>query len=250
MPFKSSSKNILVIEDDVTIQNNIQEILELEGFHVMTAEDGLEGIKLAQETNPALIICDVTMPKLSGYDVIEQLRQNPATKMIPFIFLTAKAERNDVRHGMNLGADDYLTKPFDLSELVEAVKIRLERHSLVMQHYEAERDRATLLEQKASQNQDFAEVKDELLQKLSQDLRDPISNISIAIRMLKSAASDAERDRYLTVLQQECAREIALLNEISNLQKLLTPENAKLLRRLNLLKSPADKTGADDNSFL
>ncbi|NES97097.1 MAG: response regulator, partial [Desertifilum sp. SIO1I2] len=111
-------KKILVIEDEPTVRANLLKLLDLEGYQSLEASDGHTGIQLAEQHQPDLILCDIMMPELDGYAVLEALRQNPVTAMIPFIFLTAKAERNDWRQGMEKGADDYLTKPFTRSELL------------------------------------------------------------------------------------------------------------------------------------
>jgi two-component system, sensor histidine kinase and response regulator len=119
---------ILVIEDEQTIRENIVETLELYNFKVLGASNGTEGIQLARKYLPDLIICDIMMPELNGYVVLLDLRNEPATAAIPFMFLTAKADRTAVRQGMDLGADDYLTKPFTTAELIAAVHARLKRH--------------------------------------------------------------------------------------------------------------------------
>jgi CheY-like chemotaxis protein len=103
---------ILVIEDDSAIKEAISDILELAGFQVLSADDGLAGVSLAREQRPDLIICDIVMPFLDGYGVLAKLRQYPQTATIPFVFLTARTTQADMRQGMRLGADDYLTKPF------------------------------------------------------------------------------------------------------------------------------------------
>lgn len=120
---------ILVIEDTPEIRNNVLDFLEAEDFEVMSASNGREGVKLAKNNHFDLILCDIMMPELDGYGVITELRQDPNTADIPFIFLTAKGERSDLRMGMNLGADDYLTKPFTPGELLEAITARLHRIS-------------------------------------------------------------------------------------------------------------------------
>lgn len=120
-------KHIVLIEDNVEMRENTAEILELANYKVSTASNGKEGVKLAIESNPDLIICDIMMPELDGYGVLHMLSMNPATSSIPFIFLTAKAEKTDYRKGMNMGADDYLTKPFDDMELLQAVEMRLNK---------------------------------------------------------------------------------------------------------------------------
>jgi len=122
-------KKILVIEDEKAIREVISDILSFEDFEVIEAENGQEGIRLGICAEPDLIICDVILPEIDGYQVLNHLQQNPATKHIPFIFLTAKDSRPDVRQGMNLGADDYLTKPFSTPELIDSVKRLLLKYS-------------------------------------------------------------------------------------------------------------------------
>jgi len=116
---------ILIIEDNVDIRESSAEILELSGYGVMQAPDGKVGVDLALQHVPDLILCDIMMPEMDGFGVLYLLRKNPETATIPFIFLTAKAERVDIRKGMEMGADDYLTKPFDDMELLVAVESRL-----------------------------------------------------------------------------------------------------------------------------
>ncbi|NES94227.1 MAG: response regulator, partial [Desertifilum sp. SIO1I2] len=159
------------------------------------------------------------------------------TAMIPFIFLTAKAERNDWRQGMEKGADDYLTKPFTRSELLAAITMRLQRQETALQQFANERERSAALMEKCAELEQFIEAKDELLNNLSHELRQPLSNINLAIHMLREAPPGAQRDRYLEILQKEFAREIALLNQVSELQQFLTPESVKLLSQFKLLKS-------------
>jgi two-component system, NtrC family, response regulator AtoC len=120
-------KRILIIEDDALIRENLIELLTEEGFEASGAENGRVGLNLALKDPPALVLCDVRMPELDGYGVLEAIRGNRETRGLPFIFLSAKADRADVRTGMNLGADDYVTKPFTRAELLEAVRARLAR---------------------------------------------------------------------------------------------------------------------------
>lgn len=124
-------KRILVIEDDPDTLENLVLMLTLEGFEVSSAPDGRAGLAAAREKNPDVILCDVSMPHLDGYGVLEGLRADAATLSIPFIFLTAKGDRHEQRTGMNLGADDYLTKPAGAEEVLAAVRARLERHERV-----------------------------------------------------------------------------------------------------------------------
>jgi DNA-binding response OmpR family regulator/two-component sensor histidine kinase len=124
-------KKILVIEDEQFVRENIVEILEASGYAVVSAPNGAIGAKLAGEHLPDIILCDVMMPELDGHGVLSALRKNAATANIPFIFLTARADTRDLRDGMNLGADDYITKPFRVSELLKAVEMRLTKQDTV-----------------------------------------------------------------------------------------------------------------------
>ena len=129
-------KKILLIEDNPEVRDNTNEILELAGYNVVTAPNGKVGVELAQKETPDLIICDIMMPELDGYGVLHILNKSTETAGIPFIFLTAKTEKTDIRKGMNLGADDYLTKPFDDTDLLNAIEARLRKAVMQQQLYE------------------------------------------------------------------------------------------------------------------
>jgi len=120
-------KKALIIEDNNDIRENVVEILELAGYTVFAADNGKTGVDLAVKNLPDIILCDIMMPELDGYGVLYMLNKNPQMASIPFIFLTAKAERLDLRKGMEMGADDYLTKPFDDMELLNAIETRLNK---------------------------------------------------------------------------------------------------------------------------
>jgi DNA-binding NarL/FixJ family response regulator len=118
---------VLVIEDEPEMRRNLLTVLRLERFHAIAAENGRLGVELAKKERPDLVLCDVMMPELDGPGVLQALRNDPATAATPFIFLTAKGEKRDVRSGMNLGADDYLTKPVAKNDLLAAITSRLAR---------------------------------------------------------------------------------------------------------------------------
>jgi CRP/FNR family transcriptional regulator, polysaccharide utilization system transcription regulator len=120
-------KKILIIEDSKDIRENTCEILQLADYQVSTAENGKAGVELAKQLKPDLILCDIMMPELDGYGVINILSKNPETSAIPFIFFSAKAEKDDFRKGMNLGADDYIAKPFTDIDLMAAIESRLDK---------------------------------------------------------------------------------------------------------------------------
>src|SRR5690554_5425264 len=118
---------IVLIEDNNEMRENIEEILELADYQVLSAENGKVGVELVKKELPDIIVCDIMMPELDGYGVLYYLSKIPETRGIPFIFLSAKTERQDLRKGMNLGADDYVTKPFEEIELLEAIESRLKK---------------------------------------------------------------------------------------------------------------------------
>jgi signal transduction histidine kinase len=163
---------ILVIDDAEPLRNDILEMLSFEGFDVRGAENGATGIEEARSFHPDLIVCDVMMPGLNGYDVLETLRQDAQTAAIPFVFLTAKTDRADMRYGMGLGADDYLTKPFNADELLETIRARLHRHE----------DFKALAENK------LKELSESIITALPHELRTPLNTIIGFSDMLMSEA--------------------------------------------------------------
>lgn len=154
-------KRILVIEDESDVREIILDILEAEEFEVRGAENGRDGVELAKEYLPDLVICDVMMPEMDGYDVLKTLRQNKNTSTIPFIFLTAKATRENLRYGMNLGADDYLTKPFSRKDLLNAISSRIQKKDAI--------------DQKTQEHLD--ELRSNLTLSLPHELRTPLNGI-------------------------------------------------------------------------
>lgn len=124
-------KKVLIIEDDAVLRENTAEILELSNYCVITSSNGKHGVEMAKREQPDIIICDILMPEFDGYQVLEILSKDKKTKHIPFIYLSAKAERQDVRIGMNLGADDYITKPFSEEDLISAIESRLAKVAIL-----------------------------------------------------------------------------------------------------------------------
>ncbi len=129
------NKVILVIEDEELIRQDLVRTLQLSGYDVIDAQNGEQGLLRAQETLPDLIISDIMMPKLNGFEVLKELQKEPATALIPFLFLSAKSEKFDIRDGMNLGADHYITKPYDIDELLNAVEARIRKREMSEQAY-------------------------------------------------------------------------------------------------------------------
>ena len=128
-------KSVLVIDDNADIRDNTAEILDLAGYKIFTAENGKRGVEIAQREKPDIIVCDIMMPELDGYGVLHLLKKNTETENIPFVFLTAKTERSDFRKGMEMGADDYITKPFEEIELLNAIEIRLKKAAVLDNKY-------------------------------------------------------------------------------------------------------------------
>ena len=152
---------ILVIEDEHLLRREILTVLGFEGFESVGAEDGVVGVQMAREHRPDLIICDVMMPRLDGYGVLSELRSDPVTAVIPFVFLTAKADKTDLRAGMDLGADDYLTKPFTHDELLAAINARLGKRAILEEATE----------------QKLEDLREQILLSLPHELRTPLMAI-------------------------------------------------------------------------
>lgn len=208
---------ILVIEDEVPVRDNLLELLEIQQFQGVGAENGLVGVQIAQDWEPDLIICDVMMPGLDGYRVLERLRSDPRTSLIPFIFLTAKGTVTDFRKGLKLGADDYLTKPYEQTELLEAIATRLAKHTMLRKQ---QQQAIQQLQNRLANLQKDSALKDDFLSTASHELRSPITNIMMAIPVLQGIVTDARQQRYIEIVQQECARELDLINDLLDLQRL------------------------------
>ena len=163
---------ILIVEDTLTIREEIHDILVMEGYTVFEAENGSIGFEIALKKHPDLIISDILMPKLNGFEMYKKLQNNKTTKLIPLIFLSAKAEKSDIRAGMNLGAEDYLTKPIDVEDLLNTVKIKIDKKLLLAQETI---DKTTTIS--ATLQQQKKEL-DNYAQLISHELKTPLRNIS------------------------------------------------------------------------
>ncbi len=151
-------KTILLIEDSDDIRETTAEILELANYKVLTAENGKIGVEIAHQNKPDLVVCDIMMPVLDGYGVLHIFSQNPDLQNIPFIFLTAKMERSDLRKGMDMGADDYLTKPFQEIELLKAIESRLKKIETLSKSFKNTQESLDKLYQKATQHLDLSSL--------------------------------------------------------------------------------------------
>lgn len=169
-----SRKKILIIDDEVNFRTLVGQICEDAGYEVHQAEDGIQGFELARTKLPDLIVCDITMPKLDGLGLIKILRDNPETANIPFIFLTGLDDVSDLRTGMQLGADDYLTKPVDADQLLKAIEVRLKKKEGVERQVDRRLD----------------EIRHSILDSLPHELRTPLHGILGFSEILKTGHAD------------------------------------------------------------
>ena len=177
---------ILVIEDEPGILENILETLAMEHFEAWGAPNGLIGVQLAKEHPPDLVICDIMMPELDGYGVLAELRSDPQTALVPLIFLTARASRADLRRGMTLGADDYLTKPFTVPELLDAIQARLAKQATIAE------ERQKILD----------ELRRNIVSSVPHEFRTPLSSIMGYTSVLMEEYKSVSREETLHVAQK------------------------------------------------
>lgn len=207
------SKTILVIEDDQNIRESITDLLETSNFNVISAPNGRDGLALAIEKVPDLILCDVMMPIMDGYEVIQEVRKEKTLKDVPFIFLSAKSQKTDLRKGMDLGADDYLTKPFRAQELFDAVETRIWKNEVGQQEL---RDTKVELEKLNQQMVAISEA-DIPVSMIISDLHGTIVHFSRgAERLLGYSASELVGKKPVTILhvKKEITERIIQLNEL------------------------------------
>jgi len=221
-------KKILVIEDDAVLASNISAILEEEGFEAVTASNGMAGVKLTRAVNPDLILCDLAMPEVDGYGVLEVLKSNEKTALIPVIIVSGNSDRVQVRKSIEMGADDYITKPFELDELLRAVVA-------IFQKQELREQRLVAMTAEMNKLRNVVAAKDNLVTNLNQSLRQPLSNIQMALKLLRENSDQEGRDRYLKIIQEEFDRELNLINQVSQLQNFLTPDNVTLMYQFQII---------------
>jgi DNA-binding LytR/AlgR family response regulator len=213
--------SILVIEDDDSVRENICTLLKEEGYQVFSASNGKDGIEITKKELPCLIICDILMPQLSGYEVLEELSRGKKTKTIPFIYLTARVEREDIRKGMQLGADDYLFKPFKAHELLDAISIRLNKRDVII---------ASNLKNKASQ-------KKKIKKKYSVDDKIFLSvNGKPIIIQVKDIIYIVAENQY-TSLKLIDGKSILIRKSITVWEQLLPPKKFLRIHRSNIINT-------------
>lgn len=234
-------KKILLIEDNPDMRENTAEILELADYEVLTAENGKTGVSMANQHMPDLIVCDVMMPELDGYGVLHMLSRNPRTASIPFIFLTAKAEKSDFRKGMNMGADDYITKPFEDIELLDAIDMRLKKSEIVSAEYSADiaglnsfineaRGREAMTQLSENRESRWYKPKDIIYSEASY----PTNLIFINKGKVKTAKSNEEAKEFITGLYKDGD----FLGYIPLLQDTPYPDSAVALEETEVLLIP------------
>ncbi len=204
--------DILLIEDELELADNIKNILEINGFNLIVANNGKEGIKLAKENIPHLIISDIMMPEMSGYEVKKELDKDGETSLIPFIFLTAKVEYDDYRLGMKLGADDYIFKPFRSEELLSSIQTRLRKSELL----------------KAKISNETPDEKKTKRYSPEDSVLFTINNLSSFVRIDRIKYIKAERQYTITTLKNN--KHLVLRKSLNHWEKIL-PE--KLFLRIH-----------------
>ena len=203
---------ILVIEDEAEIRANLLELLEIEGYDVLGADSGITGLLGAIEHRPDLILCDVMMPEIDGYDVLRAIRQEPITALVPFIFLTAFADKGDVRQGMDLVADDYLTKPFTCAEVLGAIETRLKKQILLTAERRALQEQLLLKQERARQLKEMLDSDSlDLMEDFRGQIRGKLTTLQLITELLKPLPECVEINRSLGLINLICASEIKML---------------------------------------
>ncbi len=216
---------ILVIEDDPSLRENVEEMFMQEGYEVVSAADGVEGVNTAFSFEPDLIVCDIQMPRLDGYGVLLDVRTNSLTQFTPFIFLTARTTRDDMRAAMELGADDYVTKPFELKTLLRAVKTRLDRKTEQAEEYQEQID---LLKEVLVHERKQRSVKEKLVTMFSSDFRDPLASIVTSSSLLRDHIDRMDEQRRLIHLNRIEASARQLQQMLDDLHLIAQMENSSL----------------------
>lgn len=216
---------ILIIEDEALLRQEVMEWLTFEGYAAAGVDDGLSGVDYALHHRPDLIICDITMPRLDGYGVLWEVHANAATANIPFIFVTARASYDDIRKGMNLGADDYLTKPFTRCELLQAIRTRLQKKELQAQE---QQNQVAQLQQALLQEHERRLLRTKLVSMFSHDFRGPLSSILLTNSLLRDYNSHLSEERRLTHLNHIEASARLLLQMLDDILVIAQLENDSL----------------------
>ena len=212
---------ILVIEDELEIRANLLDLLDMEGYVAIGADNGITGLIGALEHHPDIILCDVMMPELDGHEVLAALRQEPETALTPFIFLTALADKGDIRQGMKLGADDYITKPFVCGEVIDAINIRLQKQTALAERNKAEQAIMSALQEDVQAFRDGLDnERAVLISDVRSQIKTDLKKLSIASDILKTLPHSEERVRSAALIQSVCNAQVKLLSRIPNFDHL------------------------------
>ena len=223
---------ILVIEDEAILREEIVEWLTMEDYTAFSAEDGLIGVEAAFRQLPDLIVCDVTMPHLDGYSVLAELNANPATAGIPFIFVTARVTHEDIRYGMSLGADDYITKPFTRVELLQAIQVRLAKKAAQEQEHQHALEH---LQQALTQEQERRLLNAKLVAMFSHDFRNPLTTILLSNNLLREQGHRLDEERRLVHFNRIDASARKLVQMLDDVLLVAQLETGKLDLKLEPL---------------
>ena len=226
---------ILIIEDESIIREEVLTWLEVEGYEVIGAENGKQGLELIFDVQPDLVLCDINMPQMDGHQVLIELRSRQEYIDLPFIFLTASADRESMREGMKLGADDYITKPFTYEEVVTAIKTRLGRQQRI-------RDQIDQLTDLIDEERELRLLKSRLVGMFSHDLRNPLTTILSSSSMLQSYSDRLSPEQKLQKLHRidgavhqliQMLDEMLMVAQVENGQLSFNPQATDLARLIN-----------------
>ena len=225
-------KTILVIEDEKVTRNNLLQFLESEGFITLEAENGNTGIHIAGEHLPDLIICDILMPEMDGYDVLFYLQQNPDTKRIPFIFLTVTNEQEifATNNALSEYEYDYLQKPVTSEQLRKAIKSKLVWNTTQLSDFPPEQQ-LNKLEEKLRQLEEYSQTKDLLLSNLCQNLKKYLPAINKEIKTVINTDLSSSQQESISKIQKDIATLLTIVNQASELQELINIDNYRLLQQ-------------------
>jgi two-component system, sensor histidine kinase and response regulator len=216
---------ILIIEDEDMLRGEVVEWLTFEGYEVFSAKDGVAGLECSFGVLPDLIVCDIMMPRLDGYGVLLEMRSNPETATIPFIFMTAKVTPEDIRRGMVLGADDYLTKPFERLDLLQSIQTRLAKKAMLEQSHQHDVEQLqTALEQEHEQRL----LKAKMVAMFSHDFRNPLTNIMTSISLVRDYADRLGEQGRLKHLNHAEASVRQLMQMLDDMLVVSQMENGNL----------------------
>lgn len=201
-------QKVLVIEDEKAVRENLTTLLTESGYTVTACENGFLGAISALDSTPDLILCDVMMPDMDGFEVLQALRKNSDTAFIPFIFLTARADNESSRNAMNLGADDYIAKPYEITDLLRVIEVNLKKRSYLENLYTV------------------------------RNRQNAINKILVAIYALENIECQAIKAKSLELLRIVCDTEVELLSKTKDLENVLSPHDLEMFYRLKNAAAP------------